>query len=797
VFGYAEKSDSAEAWGRLGGCLRILFVNLKSALQCCNPSCNIFVSLACRECNLTAQSGLGRAKPHAETAAGKRKKIYRGEMKRFLCIAIFAVLAILPASPSGAASTDDHSYRWQTVPFGGGGYVPGYLYHPTAGNLLYARTDVGGLYRFDFANRKWIQLLGNLGRDDGDLAGVLSIALDPGDPAKVYTANGLYLGEWARKGAILRSNDRGATWQKTELPIRVGGNSDGRGSGERLVVDPANGRKLYYASNQDGLWLSDDGAVSFSKISSPSSSYSLVAIDPKSGDVYLGSADGRGALYISRDHGRNFARVSQTPEQVPQHMAFGKDGSVYVAFSGADSKNAISPAYADRGSVWKRDAAGNWTDITPERPTDKLHFGYSGVDVGPDGTVAVAILDRWDGGNGIYLSRDGGAHWLGLKGQTHHNLDSTPWLKSQIGDPEQIGGWLSDVKINPFNRNEMIFTGTWFSHNLSDAGTGKKVEIDLETTDLEETCTTQLVAPMSGPVKVMASMLDNAGAAWYDITKGPDAGVFRPAKQGGTSVDYAALRPLFIVREADEASTKGYYSMDGAKTWTPFPSTPYKTAPDEWHSPGVVAVSAGGTSIVWVPEKQSAYFSTDKGRTWKESAGWPARRDRQLTVISDKAYDGAFYAYDLDGTILMSVDGGASFHPIVTGLKKIESWQRAELHVVPGRLRDLWLVAPYGLLHSADAQMPMTDLPHVTDAWALGFGAPLVQGGYPAVYLWGRVNKQEGLWRSDDEGLSWVRINDAAHWFGGIDHIAGDWREPGVVYIAPGARGLMVGRPAD
>jgi photosystem II stability/assembly factor-like uncharacterized protein len=717
-------------------------------------------------------------------------------MKTFLRTVLFVSLVLISSNPSRAGSADSQAYQWQTIPFGGGGYVSGYLYHPAAKDLLYARTDVGGLYRFDYAAKRWIQLFDRFGHDDGELSGVLSIAVDPGDPSKLYTANGMYLGEWAHKGAIMRSADQGKTWQKADLPIHVGGNADGRGTGERLVVDPRDGRVLFYASNQDGLWKSTDGAASFIRTDSPAKSYSLVAIDPKNGEIYLGCAEDAGALYISRDHGQSFARVKETPDQVPQHMAFGKDGSVYVTFSGSDSKGAINPSYADRGSVWKREAAGQWRDITPEKPTSALHFGYSGVDVGLDGTVVVSILDRWDGGNGIYLSRDGGAHWIGLKGQTHHDLESTPWLKAQIGDPEQIGGWLSDVKINPFNRDEMIFTGTWFTRNLSDAGTGKAVEIVLQTADLEETCTTQLVAPIRGPVKVMASMLDNAGAAWYDITKGPDVGVFRPAKQGGTSVDYAALRPLFIVREADEAPTKGYYSEDGAKTWTPFPTTPFKPTPGEWRSPGVVAVSAGATSIVWVPEKQSAYYSTDKGKTWTESSGWPVRRDRALTAISDKAYDGVFYVYDLNGSILMSIDGGASFRPIVTGLKKLESWETARLHVVPGRLRDLWLVAPYGLLHSRDADTPMTNFPRVTAAWALGFGAPLAKDGYPAVYLWGRVNKQEGLWRSDDEGQSWVRINDDAHQLS-FDNIAGDWHQPGVVYVAPGARGLMVGRPAN
>jgi len=353
------------------------------------------------------------------------------------------------------------------------------------------------------------------------------------------------------------------------------------------------------------------------------------------------------------------------------------------------------------------------------------------------------------------------------------------------------------VKINPFNPDEMIYTGTWFSKNLTDVFKGKTVAIDLETDDLEESCTTQLWSPMQGPIKVIAGMLDNAGAAWYDIAKGPDEGLFRPAKSSASSVDYAALKPSFIVRTTEEGPAYGFYSEDGAKTWTPFPATPKKAPPSgEWRSAGSLAVSAGATSMVWVPEKQGAYYSTDKGRTWKESTGWPAGRDRQLSVISDKAYDGIFYVFDLVGNIHISIDGGATFNPIVAGLKKVETWERAKLSVVPGRVRDLWLVAPYGLLHSPDNQTPMTNFPHVNAAWAIGFGAPRVPGAYPAVYLWGRVDKQEGLWRSDDEGLSWIRINDDAHRFGGIDNIAGDWHEPGVVYIAPGARGLLVGRPS-
>ena len=83
----------------------------------------------------------------------------------------------------------------------------------------------------------------------------------------------------------------------------------------------------------------------------------------------------------------------------------------------------------------------------------------------------------------------------------------------------------------------------------------------------------------------------------------------------------------------------------------------------------------------------------------------------------------------------------------------------------------------------------------IDTAWKLGFGAAAKTGGYPSVYLWGIIHGQEGLWRSDDDAQSWTRINDGAHQFGSISAIAGDPLEYGTVYIVPGGRGIIVGKP--
>jgi photosystem II stability/assembly factor-like uncharacterized protein len=147
--------------------------------------------------------------------------------------------------------------------------------------------------------------------------GVLAMAIDPNDPQKLYAACGLYISQWARKGAILRSNDQGRTWQKFDLPIGVGGNADGRGTGERLVVDPTNGKLIYYGSNRDGLWKSSDGGASFARIAAPVSSISLLFFDPRDHVLYLGGVDGQGHLFASQDDGKTFTPVSSTPDMIP------------------------------------------------------------------------------------------------------------------------------------------------------------------------------------------------------------------------------------------------------------------------------------------------------------------------------------------------------------------------------------------------------------------------------------------------------------------------------------------------
>ena len=129
------------------------------------------------------------------------------------------------------------SYVPKNAPIGGGGFVTGIVTHKTSGDR-YCRTDVGGAYRWDAANNKWIQLLDWLNESENGFIGVEALALDPQNANNVYMLCGTSYINGGRT-AILKSTDKGNTFTYTDVTakFKAHGNGSGRGNGERLAVD--------------------------------------------------------------------------------------------------------------------------------------------------------------------------------------------------------------------------------------------------------------------------------------------------------------------------------------------------------------------------------------------------------------------------------------------------------------------------------------------------------------------------------------------------------------------------------
>ena len=114
-----------------------------------------------------------------------------------------------------AQTLPSEPYAWNNVVIGGGGFVTGIIPHPRQKGLMYARTDVGGAYRWDDSARRWIPLTDWTSAEDVNLTGIESMAVDPNNPRRVYLAAGTYS---RGNAAILRSEDQGRTFKRTDVP---------------------------------------------------------------------------------------------------------------------------------------------------------------------------------------------------------------------------------------------------------------------------------------------------------------------------------------------------------------------------------------------------------------------------------------------------------------------------------------------------------------------------------------------------------------------------------------------------
>lgn len=187
---------------------------------------------------------------------------------RMMSLTVAVVTASLGGLAGTTAAAPSEAYEWKNVVTGaGGGFVPGIIFNESEKDLIYARTDIGGAYRWNAADERWIPLTDFVGWDDWNKNGVDALATDPVDPDRVYMAVGTYTNSWDQNnGSILRSTDRGDTWQTTTLPFKVGGNMPGRSMGERLTVDPNDNSILYFgARSGHGLWKSTDYGVTWNR----------------------------------------------------------------------------------------------------------------------------------------------------------------------------------------------------------------------------------------------------------------------------------------------------------------------------------------------------------------------------------------------------------------------------------------------------------------------------------------------------------------------------------------------------
>ncbi|MEN3039130.1 MAG: Ig-like domain-containing protein [Candidatus Kryptonium sp.] len=725
------------------------------------------------------------------------------------------------------------NYNWRNVKIeGGGGFVPGVVFNPTQPGLVYARTDIGGVYRSTDSGKTWVQLLNWVSFDEWNLLGCESVATDPVEPNRLYIAAGTYTNSWTNmNGEILISEDYGETFTRVPLPFKLGGNMPARNMGERLVIDPNKNSILYLGTREgNGLWRSTDYGRTWNKVENfpnpgtwiedPNCPYDYlnhipgvvwIVFDPASSNfgeptktIYVGVADLTNNLFVSNDAGTTWQPVQGAPTGLMPHRAkLSSDGWLYITYT-----NKQGPYNPDKGRVYKYNTkTGQWIEISPMNYND-CYFGYGGIAIDPldPKTIMVTALSSWWPDTFIWRSTDGGItwrciwEWAGYPSRTlHYTMDITeaPWLDFGNKNPQppevspKLGWMVAFLEIDPHNRDNMLYgTGAtiYGSENLTDWDRGGKVNIKVRAIGIEETAVLALVSHPDGAL--YSCLGDLSGFRHDDITKAPTYMYRTPNFASSTDLDFAENMKNFVVRVGNVDRTwnpnvnRIGFSYDYGDNWFQASSEPPGVT-----GGGKVAVSADGSVVIWSPEGASGvYYTTNNGSSWSQCGGLEGGG---YIVRSDRKNPNKFYAFK-NGNFYISTNKGQTFVLTYSGLPNSGNFKVTYTHE-----GHIWFVSDEeqgGMWRSTDSGQTFTKLSNVQKAASVGFGKPKEGSSYPSIYTYALIENVRAIFRSDDEGASWIRINDDKNQFGCANaDITGDRNVYGRVYLATNGLGIKVG----
>lgn len=763
------------------------------------------------------------------------------------------------------------NYEYKNAPIPGGGYVTGLLYHPRQPGILYARTDIGGVYRYDYEKKHWKSLIDGVSMEDISETFPIACALDENHPEYLYIMSGIN-GQGYGKFSI--SEDYGETFIHKKIPVTVHGNLCGRGTGYRLAADKKDENILYFASQLDGLWKTTDRGDTWKRLTLEENYMTCVWVSDDAKTIVAGTAGYttrendklRGhSLYVSYDAGQSFERLMQ-PENVLVSDSkmnglvasrYDYDGTyLYVTMNVTGRWNyVVDLGYScDSGDViggkvlryyFSEGKIAGYDDITPDADgvlTKKfLNYGFGGISSckAMPGLLACSTLCREkEGDEIIYLSKDYGNSWsvslCGLeKGELYFN---TSYMKPEYNGNHCLLHWMSDIKINPFDPNEVWFnsgTGVF----MTDALLGEHPRYHDACAGIEETVHLNVYAPVAGEAELIDIVGDLGGFAFRNLDE-PCKNSFddREGNRYITCInadisDADSNLGIVTARGNWKGKTKGglVRTRDNFKTFERI-SMPFGINAEidrklhEIENPNVnagwVAMSPDGTNIVWSVADgirlpvELVIISNDGGKNFQKAGvfdlkGNPVKKS-YLKVFSDRTGNDLFYGFGGASEIYVSRDGGKNFYQKqpeetfpICDFGYIDTANKTEVRGEGGKSGVFYMALGDAGLYKFcyDTGTDEIHVKRLTDAkdacYRMGLGVIGEGREYlteeKAIYFCGRLDGEYGFYRTLDEGKSYERLNRENQMYGEINSIDGDKRKFGRFFLATGSRGVLYG----
>lgn len=707
-------------------------------------------------------------------------------LKKWLAVAVATMMLTMTAcsgKDNSSGNVNDNKENtnlfindeWEYAPvaMGGGGFVTG-VFSTSEEGLYYARTDVGGAYRWDNTDSRWVQLGAFVNEDQVGLLGIDGMAVDPSNPAKIVLAAGT---EYFNGGetAILVSEDYGVNFDIVYVTdmIKVHGNGMGRQNGERVAIDPNNTDIIYVGGRTGGLIRSEDGGKTFSSVSSfpVTSTSNGVGINciliSDSGDIYCAASQASEPnVYRSTDDGKTWSEVTALSNKyMVQRLRFDANGDILVAFGATEGPHSG----LNEGRLMRYSPS---TDTAEDISPNMDKFGDVISDPANADRLVACTENCWvaqpNGSHGdeFYVSNDGGKNWTSINSMMTMSTGGIDWVSSASMH------WSGCLMIDQNNPNRLMTVsgnGIWACDNIWDS----EPEFYFNSVGIEETVPFDVVSVPNGPL--LTTIGDYDGFIQDDAFEYGQAHF--PQLGSASSIAAAMQNTQVMIRVANESMP--YISTDGGYTWR------NTKTPGNNQKGGIVGISADGTRLYWSPTNDmSVYYSEDMGETWLKSEGlFGPVYIKGDTVNSDYVYCGTTNAF------YVSSDGGKTFS------KTFDDFSGVSRFMAAYNREGMVYYIGTGLYVSEDYGKTFTRL-NAAKVTAVGLGTGKTESDPLAIYIYGQPTGEDtlGVYWSTDEGETWERVNDDLHRYGGLGNgnlIAGDMNVYGRCYMSTVGMGVI------
>ncbi|MGE5126009.1 MAG: VPS10 domain-containing protein, partial [Betaproteobacteria bacterium] len=519
----------------------------------------------------------------------------------------------------GLFKTTDGGRSWTKV-LGGGEWtgVTDVALDPRDPDVLYAATwqrqrtvaafmgggPESGLHRSLDGGKTWEKL--TRGLPEGSV-GKIGIALSPQNPDVVYAAIELE----RRKGAVYRSTDRGASWEKRSETVSGG---TGPHYYQELYASPHAEGRLYLVDVR--MQVSDDGGKTFRRVPEKDkhSDNHAIAFRRDDPDYLLVGTDG--GLYETFDLARTWRFVSNLPVTQFYKIAVDDAEPFYDVYGGTQDNST-------QGGPVRNDSVNGITN--GDWFVTLFADGYQPATEPGNPKI---MYSEWQNGNLVRVDRT-----------TGERVYIQP--QGEPGDPPERFNWDAPILVSPHSPARLYYASqrVWRSEDRGDSW--RAVSPDLTRNQ------DRMKLPLMGRLWSWDAPWDLVAMSSYDTI---------------TSLAESPKAEGLLYAGTDDGIVQ--VSEDGGKSWR---KIELGTLPGVPASAFVNDVKAdlfdADTVYLALDDHKSGDFkpyllkSSDRGRTWKSIAGDLPARHLVWRVVQDHVKKDLLFAATEFG-LYFTLDGG-------------------------------------------------------------------------------------------------------------------------------------------